>query len=61
MSFIKWLKNEEPGIIKKIVFAITHNFDNGAYGEYLTEYLFSNGNIDGYYKILHNIYAKKCI
>ena len=57
MSFIRWLKGEEPSIIEKLCFMIKHNFDTGAYGEYLTEYLFENENIEGYYKTLHNIYV----
>ena len=56
MGLINWLKGEEPGIIDKIGFMVTHNFDTGAYGEYLTEYLFGNENLEGYYKTLHNIY-----
>lgn len=56
MSILKWIKGEEPNIIEKLIFMFTHNFDSGAYGEYLTEYMFSNENIEGYFKSLHNIY-----
>ena len=57
MSFINWLKGEEPSIIEKIVFMAQNDFDKGAYGEYLTEYLFGKENINGYSKTLHNIYV----
>lgn len=56
MSFFRWLKGEEPSIIKKINFMIRHKFDKGAYGEYLTEYLLRKRNLKGYGKTLHNIY-----
>lgn len=56
MSILKWIKGEEPNIIEKIIFMFTHDFDSGAYGEYLTEYMFNNENIEGYFKSLHNIY-----
>jgi len=56
MGLIKWLKGEEPSIIEKVGFMIKHDFDKGAYGEYLTEYLFGNENLNGYSKTLHNIY-----
>lgn len=57
MSLIRWLKGEEPSIIEKVGFMIKNNFDTGAYGEYLTEYLFGNENLAGYSKALHNIYV----
>lgn len=56
MSILKWIKGEEPNIIEKLIFMFTHDFDSGAYGEYLTEYMFNNENIEGYFKSLHNIY-----
>ena len=56
MSLIKWLNGEEPSAIEKFGFMIQHNFNKGAYGEYLTEYLFKNHNLGGYYKSLHNVY-----
>lgn len=56
MGFVEWLLGEEPGIIDKIEFMIKNNGDTGAYGEWLTEYMFGNNNIKGYSKSLHNIY-----
>ena len=57
MGLIRWLKGEEPSIVEKISFMAKHDFDKGAYGEYLTEYLFGNENIEGYSRTLHNIYV----
>lgn len=56
MGFFEWLSGEEPSIFEKINYMATHNWDTGGYGEYLTEYMFQGGNIDGYFKTLHNIY-----
>lgn len=56
MGFVSWLLGEEPGLIDKIEFMIKNNGDAGAYGEWLTEYMFGNNNIKGYSKSLHNIY-----
>lgn len=56
MGIIRWIRGEEPSIINKIGYMIKHNWDTGAYGEYLTEYLFGNSNLEGYSKTLHNIY-----
>lgn len=56
MSLFRWIKGEEPSIFEKIKFQATHDWDTGAYGEYLTEYLFGNSNLEGYSKTLHNIY-----
>lgn len=56
MSLIRWLKGEEPSVIEKVIFMFQHSFDKGAYGEYLTEYIFGKNKLDGYGKILHNIY-----
>ena len=57
MSFIKWLLGEEPGLLEKIEFVIKNQGDKGAYGEWLTEYMFGNNNLKGYCKSLHNIYV----
>lgn len=56
MGFVKWLLGEEPSIIDKVGFVIKNGGDKGAYGEWLTEYMFGNNNIRGYSKSLHNIY-----
>ncbi len=56
MGIIQWIKGEEPGFFENLSFLFQHGWDPGAYGEFLTEYLFGNGNIEGYYKTLHNIY-----
>ncbi len=56
MGIIQWIKGEEPGFLEKLRFLFQHGWDLGAYGEFLTEYLFGSGNIEGYYKTLHNIY-----
>lgn len=56
MSIIKWIMGEEPSLFEKVKFLIKNDQDKGAYGEWLTEYLFGNNNIKGYSKSLHNIY-----
>lgn len=56
MSIIKWIMGEEPSLFEKAKFLIKNDQDKGAYGEWLTEYLFGNNNIKGYSKSLHNIY-----
>ena len=56
MSLLKWLNGEEPSIIEKVGFIIKNDFNKGAYGEYLTEYIFNSKNLTGYNKTLHNIY-----
>lgn len=57
MGLIKCLIGEEPSIFEKIAFNIKHNGDVGAYGEYLTQYLFNSVRFKGYYKTLQNIYV----
>lgn len=56
MDIFKWLAGEEPNIFEQLNFMFTHGFDTGAFGEYLTEYMFGNNNIEGFSKSLHNIY-----
>ena len=58
MSLLKWLNGEEPSIIEKVGFIIKNDFNKGAYGEYLTEYIFNSKNLTGYNKTLHNIYIQ---
>jgi len=57
MGLIKCLIGEEPSIFEKLAFNIKHNRDVGAYGEYLTQYLFNSVRFKGYYKTLQNIYV----
>ena len=57
MGLIKCLIGEEPSIFEKLAFNIKHNGDIGAYGEYLTQYLFNSVRFKGYYKTLQNIYV----
>ncbi len=57
MGLIKYLIGEEPSIFEKLAFNIKHNSDVGAYGEYLTQYLFNSVRFKGYYKTLQNIYV----
>ena len=56
MGLIKNLLSEEPGLIEKTAFLIKNKGNTGAYGEYLTKYLFSSVRINGYHKELNNIY-----
>ena len=56
MGLIMWLKGEEPSLFEKVSYMFSHGFDTGSYGEYLTEYMFGNDNLEGYSKTLHNIY-----
>ena len=57
MGLWKVLMGEEPGFFEKAKFFINNGDDVGAYGEWLTEYLFGNDNLKGYSKSLHNIYV----
>jgi len=57
VGLIKYLIGEEPSIFEKLAFNIKHNGDIGAYGEYLTQYLFNSVRFKGYYKTLQNIYV----
>lgn len=56
MGLFKYLIGEEPSIFEKIAFNIKHSGDVGAYGEYLTQYLFGSVRFKGYYKVLTNVY-----
>ena len=56
MGFFKFLLGEEPSIFEKAAFVIKTKGDKGAYGEYLTKYLFGSIRFKGYYKLLTNIY-----
>lgn len=56
MGLIKNLLSEEPGLIEKTAFLIKNKGNTGAYGEYLTKYLFSSVRINGYHK---ETYQKK--
>lgn len=57
MGLFKYLIGEEPSIFEKIAFNIKHNGDIGAYGEYLTKYLFGSVRFKGYYKVFTNAYV----
>lgn len=57
MGLFKYLIGEEPSIFEKFAFYMQHGDDLGAYGEYLTKYLFGSVRFKGYYKILTNIYV----
>ena len=57
MGLIKCLIGEEPSIFEKLAFNIKHNGDVGAYGEYLTKYLFNSVRFKGYYKVFTNAYV----
>lgn len=46
---------KEPSITERFNYVITHGFENGAYGEYLTKYLVDN-NLTWYKKTLNNVY-----
>lgn len=56
MGLFKFFLSEEPSIFEKAAFIIKTGGDNGAYGEYLTKYMFNSVRFDGYFKILSNIY-----
>lgn len=57
MGFFKWLMGEEPSIIERAIFMAKNDNDLGAYGEYLTKYMFGNNNLKGYSRLLSNIYV----
>lgn len=57
MGLFKYLIGEEPSIFETIGFYLQHEDDKGAYGEYLTQYLFNSVRFKGYYKSLTNIYV----
>lgn len=56
MGLIKFILGEEPSLIQRIVFVIKNKGDTGAYGEYLTKYMFGSARLSGYHKELNNIY-----
>lgn len=56
MGLLKFFMSEEPSIFEKVAFVIKSGGDNGAYGEYLTKYLFNSVRFDGYFKVINNIY-----
>lgn len=58
LGLFKYLMGEEPGIFEKAAFIIKSGGDNGAYGEYLTRYLFNSARMNGYLKVLSNIYLQ---
>lgn len=57
MGLFKFIMGEEPSIFEKAAFMIKNGNDTGAYGEYLTEYMFGSARLQGYSKSLHNIYV----
>lgn len=57
MGLFKFLIGEEPSIFETIGFYLQHGDDKGAYGEYLTQYLFNSVRFKEYYKSLTNIYV----
>ena len=48
--------SEEPSIFEKAAFIIKSKGDTGAYGEYLTKYMFGSVRLNGYHKELCNVY-----
>lgn len=56
MGLLKFFMKEEPGIIESLSFLVTHGGDKGAYGEWLTKYMFGSVRFKGYFKVLSNIY-----
>lgn len=57
MGLFKFIMGEEPSIFEKAAFFIKNGDDKGAYGEWLTEYMFGSARLKGYSKSLHNIYV----
>ena len=51
MGLIEWLLGEEPSIFEQML----HD-DKGELAEYLIEYAVSNDNIEGYTRVLKNVY-----
>ncbi len=56
MGLFKFLMGEEPSIFEKAAFLIKTGGDRGAYGEYLTKYMFGSIDFNGYHKVLSNLY-----
>ena len=57
MGLINFFLSEEPSIFEKAAFMIKNKGDVGAYGEYLTKYMFGSVRLDGYHKELCNVYV----
>lgn len=57
MGLGKFLLSEEPSIFEKAAFIIKSKGDTGAYGEYLTKYMFGSVRLNGYHKELCNVYV----
>lgn len=57
MGLGNFFLSEEPSIFEKMAFIIKTKGDTGAYGEYLTKYMFGSVRINGYHKELCNIYV----
>ncbi len=51
MGFIEWILGEEPSIFEQ-----WGHTDKGEYAEFMLEYALGNDNIDGYTKVLKNLY-----
>lgn len=57
MGLMNFFLSEEPSIFEKVGFMIKNKGDTGAYGEYLTKYMFGSVRINGYHKELNNVYV----
>ena len=57
MGLINFFLSEEPSIFEKAAFMIKNKGDVGAYGDYLTKYMFGSVRLDGYHKELCNVYV----
>ena len=57
MGLLKVLCGEEPWILEKVWFQLTHPGDKGAYGEYLIKHLFKSIRFRGYHKVIGNVYV----
>lgn len=57
MGLLSYIMGEEPGLLEKAAFILKNGGDTGAYGEYLTKYMFGSVRFKGYYKTLSNIYV----
>lgn len=51
MGLFEWLLGEEPSIFEQL-----GHTDKGEYAEFMLEYALGNNNIDGYTKVLKNLY-----
>ena len=54
-----FIKEDEPNILENLNYYIDNdfNFDEGSYGEYLTEYILKSKRLTGYRKVLCNLYV----